>query len=152
MLHLECTADETTAVALGVPKRQIVHHPGKDEVFNYLKKETGLTAMIDEDPNSSQNPYFKSLAEKESKRKIRIFKDEQRDHTILVLCPELEPWIVNAAKTVKVDLQKFNLSKDPSLLHSELPRRKENLTKLLHELEERGCQDVADLRGLLSGL
>lgn len=150
-LYLECSADETLAVALGVFKRDIIHSHGKGRISNYLKKKTGVMAMVDDDLGNSDTPTFGQFTEIASDHDIRLKINKASNNRLIVICPRLEPWIIKTAKSAGVKLQKHGL---PELLcdfDADINHRLPNLSRLLAELLQLKNARLLWLQSLLAG-
>jgi len=146
MLYVECYADFALVRCLGVSKREITHAFGKSRVCKRLKKTSNSKGLIDEDPSKHQPPYLKKFQIREdlSLFKIRILFDSTRNNSVIVLCPRLEEWVLNAAKEANLDMAKYRLPNDPEKLHEILSSasRSENneikkFQKLVQDLKEK---------------
>ncbi|MEW6025689.1 MAG: hypothetical protein AB1599_00130 [Planctomycetota bacterium] len=144
MRYVECYKDETLAKRLGIPKQQIRHSPGKTKLCYGLENTTNSKGMIDEEPWSRGNeeiPYIKKLKTSNPQgwnnlqHSIRVLDDKDKQNKLIVLCPNLEGWILEAAKEVKIDVTKspYGLPDDKDELHKVLgtKTRNENYEKLL---------------------
>ena len=43
---------------------------------------------------------------------LRILRNTNRNNDLIILCPRLEDWILEAAKEANVDIETYNLPKD----------------------------------------
>lgn len=136
-IHLECKPDETLVKVLGKTNRYIIHHNDKGRVCKYLSKNADLVGLIDEDPGSAQPSYLGGLKIVDKKYNIKELKDNGLQNKILVLCPRLEDWVVQLCKTENVDIESFNLNKNPNALHREIISKLNNFERLLFHLKER---------------
>jgi hypothetical protein len=151
-VFVECKADETTVVALGVPKRQVEHATGRSGVCSQLSKREGVTGMMDEDPHAEPAPYMKSLAEKSWEHEVRLCLDKQRGNRAIIISPRLEEWIVDSAKSGGVKLTDFGFESNNGVrLHAEVNNRLENLEKLVKFLLEKQSPRILRLQSLLLG-
>ncbi|MBI4324484.1 MAG: hypothetical protein HY674_04400, partial [Chloroflexi bacterium] len=97
-LFLECKADETLAIALGVPRRAIVHSHGKGKVSKGLKKHAGVTGFVDEDFGSAEPTTFARFIEVTATHDVKLKVDKAQNNRLVVVCPKLEDWIIKTAK------------------------------------------------------
>lgn len=137
---VECDADEVVLRALGVTKKQLLHYGGKGNVINRLKELPGATGIVDEDPASAQprdlNNYQEEVQTTEGLRLLtRQGKGAQR---LILVCPKLEDWLIQRAKSMGVEPENYGLPSDPNRLHS-IPRyeQKDGFRRFLAELKER---------------
>jgi len=56
MILVECDPDEFLVKSMGFPKKKIKHESGKGNVLRKLNKDPMTIGMIDEDPDSRQQP------------------------------------------------------------------------------------------------
>lgn len=150
-LFLECNPDEILAKTLGVPQSAITHSNDKGGVCKRLSNSTGMKGMIDEDPMSAQPAYLKGLKEKEKIHSIRYLIDYHRSHTVIVLCPRLEEWILQACKnrTGWIDITRFGLPDNSNRLHEDINFRLKNFQKAVQKLVELKKPAILHLQSLL---
>lgn len=76
---------------------------------------------MDEDPLSAQPPYIRKLKVRgPSEWKLKVLGDDERANCLIVLCPRLEEWILEAAKEARIKVEKFGLPNDPLGLHEQI--------------------------------
>jgi hypothetical protein len=109
----ECYVD--TKVAEIVGKNQYNHQHGRGNVANLLKnklKDKPALGIIDEDKNKGPLPKyfweFKTIKEENS----LLLKKNERNHFLIIFCPEIENWLLNNANIVKINPDNFDLSGD----------------------------------------
>lgn len=138
MIYVECKPDFILVNSLGVSKKEIIHGGGKAEVCRKMMKTENCIGLVDEDPASIQPPYLGKLKIKTelSQHGIRILKDDKRNNYLIILCPKLEEWIIKATIEAKIDIEKYNLPKDPDKLHSIININIKKFEKLLVKLKE----------------
>jgi hypothetical protein len=75
--------------------------------------------MIDEDPDSNQPKTIRDFTEKAYLRDcdIRILYYRFLNNHVLVLCPELEEWIIAASHEARIEMADFGLPNNPEKLH-----------------------------------
>jgi hypothetical protein len=150
-LHLECKPDETLAKVLGKTKKEILHHNDKGRVCKYLSQNTGLTGMIDEDPNSAQPSYLEKLTDTTDKYQVKELSNAKTGNKMLVLCPRLEEWIIDVCQKNNVAISDFGLSDKPNTLHGEINSKLAKFEELLvYLLEEAKSKELLHLKSLLS--
>ena len=150
MLLLECLPDETLARKLGIAKRNCWHFFGKDRVCKALRRNQGMVAMIDDDPNSVQPPYLGGLETVSDKDGIRVMRDNARNHRVIVLQPRLEEWMIATARADGIPMSDFGLNERGNELHREINSRLPAFVKLIDALAEAGSKRLGRLRELLN--
>ncbi len=134
-LFVECKPDETLAIALGISKRDLVHAGNRAGVCAQVSRRSGTTGMVDEDPGTAPQHYMKSLEEKPVEHDIRVLVDSQRQNRLVVICPRLEDWLVQSAKSGGLKMTDFGFESDNGRhLHREINHRLENLDRLVNKL------------------
>ena len=120
MIYVECKPDKALVQTLlpEVSPRGIVHEK-KGTVIQLLSGSRGHRALIDEDPGTLPHPYLEQMTEQERfpGTGIRLLLDEERNHRVVLLCPRLEGWVVDAAQVARLNLADYNLPTDPDRLH-----------------------------------
>jgi len=137
---VECNADEVVLRNLGVPKRQLFHFGGKDKLINRLRHLHGAVGVVDEDSASIQHPDLKaSYRQAESAEGLRLLaRQGSGGQRLVIICPKLEDWLIERAKSSGIRPEDHGLLSDPDRLHS-IPRyeQKEGFRRFLAELKER---------------
>jgi len=151
MLLVECAPDEALARKLGVVRRECLHFNGKPRVCNWLKRKRNLCGMIDEDPGSDQPPYLRSLRVVAEEHGIRVLRDAEREHRVIVLRPRLEEWLISRAAEAGIALENHGLPSRGNDLHREINFRLRQLDRLLDALLAARSPGVCRLRELLRG-
>lgn len=118
LILVECDPDFAFVRSLGYSKRRILHCYGKGSIARKLKKTRDYFCLIDEDPGKSQPSYFMGLpVDTEcSIVRIRVLRDDDKDHTIVVLCPRLEECVLETARRAGINAAKFGLPNEASEL------------------------------------
>jgi len=149
-VHLECLPDETLAMALGVSKKNIKHHAGNGRVCAALEKLEDKIGFIDEEPGKPQanHKFLKELIFIEEKHGVRVLKDNKRRHTVLMVCPELEGWIVNICS--EKDLTKFGFPTKANQIHRIITAHLSQFSKLVKHLEAQENKAILHLKKLLN--
>jgi hypothetical protein len=108
----ECFVDTKVAEILGQAKRYN-HQHGCGDVANELKKKLQnniALGIIDEDKNKGPAAKylleFKSIAEENS---LFLKRHPQRNHYLIIICPEIESWLLNNANSVGLNPIDFGL-------------------------------------------
>lgn len=119
-LFVECYADEALVCGLGIAKRDIRHAFGRGEVCNLLKKTPQARGLIDEDPLSAPAHYLDGLRVVREIAGFRVLQDAAGEHTVVVLTPRLEEWILAAARLDKITLVEYGLPDDAHRFREEV--------------------------------
>lgn len=137
---VECDADEVVLLNLGVVKKQLSHFGGKNKVINHLRNLPGAVGVVDEDPASIQHPDLNaSYRQMESAEGLRLLTRQGRGgQRLVMICPKLEDWLIQRAKSSGIRPEDYGLPGDPDKLHS-IPRyeQKEGFCRFLAKLKER---------------
>ncbi len=152
MICVECDSDEAFACALGVAKNILNHASGKGSACNLLLKKRGWVAVLDEDPLSAQPSYLRRLPIKKEENGFRLLEDEKNKHLVVLLCPRLEEWILQTAKSSGIQVSIFGLPSNADGLHEALARRQVreyNLPRMLSALMQNSR--IKSLQALLKG-
>jgi len=147
MIYLECKPDEALVGALGVPKREREHSHDKGRVCNKLKKSENAIGMVDEDPGSAQPGYFSNLELVSEEYNIRVHRDNQNNR-LIILCPNLEGWVLKAANDAGVSMSAFSLPDDPKKLHGMINSKLKEFSRLVEDLKDKS-DSVKALQQLL---
>lgn len=151
-VYTEGKPDHTLVNCLGIEKRFIKNGRYKKGVLVRLSKERNVLGMVDEDPSTFRN-YRKDMSEFTLVRKrhnIEWYQHQSTTNKLIVLCPNLENWILKIAKASKVDVTKFNLPSNPSTLHRVINGRLTNFEKLINELISQQNPSILYLQTLLT--
>jgi len=134
-LFVECKPDETLAFVLGVSRRDVEHAGSRARVCTQVSRRSGTTGMVDEDPSTAPHPYMKSLAEEDMEHQIRVLYDSERKNQLVVICPRLEDWLVESAKSSRLKMTDFGFESDTGRrLHREINDRLPNVERLVKAL------------------
>lgn len=152
MIFPECKTEEILVVCAQIPKRQIKHLGGKSRVLKRLDNQESCTGLIDEDPFSPQPPKMQKYRPQEAliELGLKVLHNRNQDNRLVVLCPRLEEWIIDACKEVRIDIRDYNLPIDPNQLHKEARLNPKNYEKLVEDLFLRNSKRVRKLFELLS--
>ena len=136
----ECYPDVALLGALGVPRKQLRHERCKGEIINRLKKLPGAIGLVDEDPGSAQprdltDSYHEAQAAEGLRLLVRQGKGGQK---LVVICPRLEDWLMQRARSSGIKPEDYGLPSDPDRLHG-VPRyeQKDGFRQFLVELMDR---------------
>ena len=136
---VECNADEAVLRALGVSKKQLRHERCKGEVVKRVLKFDFATGLIDEDPSSAQPRDLDNYKKVQAAEGLRLLtRRNDKNKRLIIVCPKLEDWLIQRAKSSGIRPKDYGLPSDPDKLHS-IPRyeQKEGFCRFLAELKER---------------
>ena len=117
----------------------------------FLKKKGNSVGMVDEDPDCPQPSYLKELQMVEESHGIKILSDNRSHNLLILLCPNLEAWILEAAKEAGVDVCNYNLPNNASELHEVININIEKLEGLLRNLSDKSDR-MRELRRIFIGV
>ena len=132
MIFCECYNDETLLRALGKARKEVKHNSNKFEVCKSLKKNNDSIGLLDQDPGKLQDRYTEGLTKTYEDNGIMILEDRQSNNKVIVLCPELEPWLNKAFKESGIAISNYHL---PSDLH-EIGTNDSKLLRLRHMITD----------------
>lgn len=135
---VECNADEVVLRAIGVPRKQLLHFGGKYELVKKLKERPHDVGVVDEDPGKNQPKDMDSYRQTDSAQGLRLLTRQGRDaQRLVVVCPRLEDWLIDRAKSSGIHPQTYGLPGDADRLHG-IPRyeQKEGFRSFLEELKK----------------
>ncbi len=79
--------------------------------------------------------YMTSLVEQTAEHEIRVLYDSQRKNRLVVICPRLEDWLVQSAKSSGLKMTDFGFESDTGRhLHREINDRLGNVKRLVEAL------------------
>ena len=136
---VECNADEAVLRALGISKKQLRHEHCKGEVVKQVRKFDCATGLIDEDPASAQPRDLDNYKQVQAAEGLRLLaRRDDKNKSLIIICPRLEDWLIQRAKSSGIRPEDFGLPSNPDRLHS-IPRyeQKEGFRRFLTELKER---------------
>ena len=153
MIYVECKPDETLVRLLtGLPRREIIHElKGKSEVVNQIKKRSNTQGLVDEDPQSIQPPCLGEMRIVQDLHEmgLRLLGDS-RNNRIVVLCPRLEEWVVQAAREEQLAISAYRLPEEPRRLHRVINDDLRKFERLVNDL--RNSARLTSLRSALQSL
>lgn len=135
MIYVECKPDFILVKSLlKISKREIIHAGNKPEVCKRLEKRENCIGLVDEDPASPQPSYVKKInAEILSEHGLKILNDKRGNH-LVVLCPRLEEWLLEASKRANVQIRNYDLPNDARKLHEIININFDKLQRLIDDL------------------
>lgn len=154
MLFVECKPDYSLASLLSLKK--VEHSGNKSGVVRKLLRGSGVPnfenskGMVDEDPQSSRNPNLGKFMElkKDDKAEIKILYYRWLNNTLIILCPRLEEWIIEASKEAHIALRDFGLPDSATALHEVINLRTDRFEDLVRSLMAKSAR-VRELQRLL---
>lgn len=118
MIYVECYADVALVRALGIPRKRLKHLGGKFNVVDAVRNSEGSTGVLDEDPEDHQPPELKKNYTAEEKGTLRCLRHKQAtSKRFVILCPDLEGWLLGRASANGIDASQFGIATDPHELH-----------------------------------
>jgi len=118
--------------------KNIKHAGNKSELLKALSQRfSDSKGLLDEDPSSIQPLSLEKFHEKQdlTSYHIKILEQKSRNNTIIMLCPRLEDWILQAAKEANVSPTQFGLPDDSAKLHEQVNIRIDKFQKLIEALK-----------------
>lgn len=153
MYLVECKPDAILVKSLTLASRKNIHHAGnKSELLKKLAERYGDSkGVIDEDPGSIQPPHLQKFEEKQqlTSCNLKILRQTSKNNTLIILCPRLEDWILEASREVSIDLKRYNLPNDSRKLHQQINIQIENFQKLVEDLKSESNR-LKELKRLLT--
>jgi len=148
---VECKPDGLLIGFLtSAPKKEIEHAGNKSELLKKLVKDrVESTGVVDDDPGSVQPPYLNEFSEIESSSIHKLKMLKHKTNLLIILCPRLEDWILDAAKEADVDPRVYGLPDDSIRLHKQINIQLEKFQKLLEALIERKSKRIEMLKKYL---
>ena len=154
MIFLECKPDEALVRSLGVRRREVNHQRNKEQVLKMITRVTNCIALVDEDPNSSPPPLFGQLLRLEDSlaRGILLYLDRRRNNQVVVLCPNLEGWVIRSDQESRIrhDQPPYRLPDTARSLHNVINDRLPSLRYLLSALLTAQSPRILRLQQLLT--
>ena len=116
---VECYPDWEVLHFLGVPRKQLLHEPSKGRIVTRLKDLPGVTGVVDEDPASARPRDLDSYQESSDAEGLRLLtRQGSGGQRLIVLCPRLEEWLMQRARSSGIKADDYGLPRDPDRLHS----------------------------------
>ena len=142
--------DETLIKCLSMKSTKDGRH--KSGVLKELTKAEELVGIVDEDPKNTQSrpKVMNEFYLIEENQGIKVYRHQSNSNRLIVLCPDLENWILKAVKTTNINISLFNLSDNPSTLHRVINKRLPNFENLINELINQQNPSILYLQSLLT--
>ncbi|MCH8870874.1 MAG: hypothetical protein IIC85_14265 [Chloroflexi bacterium] len=108
--------------------------------------------MIDEDPGKLQPSYLRQITPLENLTHLglKTYVDNSRNNRIVLICPELEGWILRAVRDSGLRMDTYNLPDRSTALKRVINARLDNLSRLLADLNDADSPRLHRLKELLN--
>lgn len=112
----ECYVDTKIAEIAGEAKRKYNHQHSCGDVSNEMQKrlkEKVALGIIDKDKGKGPSPkYFSEFVTVAQENNLILKRHETRKHYLIVVCPEIERWLLIDAEKVNINpsAKEYNLS------------------------------------------
>lgn len=148
MILVECKPDEVLIRALGVPHHRIRHCRGKGQVCRKLERAENTLGLLDEDPGSTQPARIRrQKPEEKLPYGLKIYR--MGGNQLVVLCPRLEEWVLEAAREAGLRASDFGLPEGGPDLHRVINERLDRLNRLVKAIQERKSPRLQELAVLV---
>lgn len=112
----ECYVDTKVAEIVTRSSEKYNHQHGCGQIANLLKgrlKDTVALGIIDEDKNKGPIAnYFLEFETMKSENNLILKKHRKRKQYLILICPEIEKWLLINANSAQVNPADFNLPFD----------------------------------------
>ena len=112
----ECYVDTKVVEIITRSSEKYNHQHGCGQIANQLKnrlKDIVALGIIDEDKNKGPvAKYFFEFEEMRSENGLILKKHRERKQYLILICPEIENWLLMNANSVQVNPLDFNLSEN----------------------------------------
>ena len=81
---------------------------------------------------------------------LKLYVDESRNHQIVVLCPDLEVWLLRAVNDMGFDIENYGLPRRANALHGVINSDERKIEKVLSDLTDYESPRLLQLRRLLT--
>lgn len=144
--YLECWNDEAVVRAIGIPGK-LTHEAGSGEVANALKRaKVPCIAMVDEDPLGTVPSYLKTFEEADRGDDLILKRHPKQGHRLVVVRPDLEPWLLKVSKGISIPPEKFQLPAKANQLHLISSSQRLRFGKWIAAMLEAGAPGLLRLR------
>ena len=156
MLYVEGKPDRILALKLtGLPGSEILRERNKSEVLKRLVEQSNCLAIVDEDPGHSPPSYLDRMqvATNLSNLGFRVLEHRAQGNRVILLCPRIEEWIIQAAEDsdLRLDYRRYNLPHNAVQLHQVINFDLRKLERLIDDLMQSGAPRIRQLSNLLAG-
>ncbi len=133
----------------GVPRKNILAMGSKGNVIRRLNEHPGATGIVDEDPGYDPPHEFANyrLTEPGEGVQLQLRTRQGGGQSLIVLCPEVEDWLLQRARISGVDPKQYHLRDTAKELH-DLPdyEKKESFHQFLAALTNNSDKGMCLLR------
>ena len=140
MYLVECKPDTLLVRTLTNTSRKNIRHAGnKSELLKKLSERyDNCKGIIDEDPWSIQPPHLQKFTQRQNLKRhnLKILHQSSKNNTLIMVCPRLEEWILDAAKEANINVREYNLPNDATKLHKQINIKTDKLERLLIDLKQ----------------
>jgi hypothetical protein len=140
----ECKADMALLKILtAAPKKNLIHGGNKTGVLQtLLKGYEDSTGVIDEDPWSIQPPDLQRFQEKQdlTSYNFKILHQKSKNNKLIILCPRLEEWILQAARESSISPTQYGSPDDAHKLHEQVNLQTDKFQKFVDSLQNKSRQ------------
>jgi len=138
MYLVECKLDAPLVESLTLTSRKNIRQAGsKSELLRKLtERYVDFKGVVDEDPWSVQPPHLRKFREKENliSYGLKVMHQSRRNNTLVILCPRLEEWILEASREADIGLERYSLPDDPARLHQHVNIQIDQFQKVVEKL------------------
>ncbi len=149
MILVECKPDETLLRVLGVPRKEIRHCRGKSVVCNEVRRAGNTLGLVDEDPGRPPERVLRAhRPEEKAEQGLTVFQVGTGGE-IIVLCPRLEEWVLDAAREVGLEPKQFGLPDSGGELHRIVNQHLDKWERFIRAIQERRSPRFQLLKSLI---
>lgn len=126
--------------SLGIPRKKILLLGPKGNVIKKLKNLPDYIGMVDEDPHSiqTQSHELANYQEIANDMGLRLLLNKHGNKKIIILCPKIEDWLLQRAKSSNIDLKHYYLPNNSKELKKITNYdSKDGFKRFLSELKEK---------------
>ena len=151
----ECYVDTKVAEIVGQASKKFNHQHGCGDVANRLikHKDSVCLGIIDEDKNKGPRAkYFSEFESIKEENNLILKKHKSRSQYLILICPEIERWLMNDANTAKIDPtdEKYDLPLDlkgfTSICKTQDIDRNAGFYRFIKALVNKGAPSVSTLK------
>ncbi|MGQ4892621.1 MAG: hypothetical protein ACP6IP_09060 [Candidatus Njordarchaeia archaeon] len=113
-------------------KTKVYHRPykgGKGSVFEIIKNESNILAIIDEDPDAPKHPLYDQLKKVYTSDSLNVYAQKGKNNIVIEIRPRLEAWVLKIIKEAKI---KSRQSRNERRLHAEFSARPNKIVEILN--------------------
>ena len=110
------------------------HKGGKGMVLDFVRKTSGVLAIIDEDPGAPRHPLYAEFKLVYCSRYLNVYEYTKNNNITLELRPRLEGWLLAIIRETK---QRRIYIKDEDLLHLKLSAKPKRIIEILERTQDK---------------